>query len=654
MTLAAKVGIEPWRATRLLTYRESVFTVGNFPSRATPAKRHASECVGRAMQRSCHGICIAAASARPLEIVSILAETVTFEHAHAPAHARSTERVWSRALMCAALAIVVAAPFELSLIAIPGGFTLTTSEVVTLIALVVAASSIVAQRQIMWPAPLILPGLVFLAVVIVAALVAPIEPGNSLRFAARMAVAASVCVLFVNVASTLERARTVVRVAVGTAAIVGAIAVLEQAELPAVMTGLTTFRPGFHVVAGQLRATSTLFYPTIASMYLEVAFALGLWLLFDAAMSRRRLEQSLVFVALVVIGAGISATFTRAGLIGVFASLILVAGLRTWRLPANERNLGLLGALSLTVGAAVILMHSASLLTVRLSTEGSQAWYGAEYQVPQSLRLETGVVHSLPVTVTNTGRVTWDSTAQPPFAMSYHWLRAGSDAVIEFDGERTRFPFPVRPGNTVSLPVTVIAPGEPGNYTLVWDVVHETRSWLSTEGVTPRRTDVQVTGAASSAVATRMTRLPSAPIRPVRLQLWQSALRMASERPWFGFGPDNFRHVYGRYAGFRQWDARVHANNMYLELLTGAGVIGFCALLWLVTAAGVSLWRRARYAPRSAAAVSSAALAAWMMIAGHGLVDSFLSFTTTYLTFAMAMGLAFSPGVVGGRERSCE
>ncbi len=39
---------------------------------------------------------------------------------------------------------------------------------------------------------------------------------------------------------------------------------------------LKAFRPGFHVVGGQLRATSTLFYPTITSMFLEVAFALGL------------------------------------------------------------------------------------------------------------------------------------------------------------------------------------------------------------------------------------------------------------------------------------------------------------------------------------------------------------------------------------------
>jgi hypothetical protein len=48
-----------------------------------------------------------------------------------------------------------------------------------------------------------------------------------------------------------------------------------------------------------------------------------------------------------------------------------------------------------------------------------------------------------------------------------------------------------------------------------------------------------------------------------------------------------------------------------------------------------------RVAPEHLAA-AVAMLSAWVMVAGHGLVDSFLTFTTTYLTFAMAAGLAFA------------
>ena len=48
----------------------------------------------------------------------------------------------------------------------------------------------------------------------------------------------------------------------------------------------------------------------------------------------------------------------------------------------------------------------------------------------------------------------------------------------------------------------------------------------------------------------------------------------------------------------QRWDRRVHANNMYLEVLAGAGVRAALALLWLVAAAGWLLWRRVRAARR--------------------------------------------------------
>ena len=160
------------------------------------------------------------------------------------------------------------------------------------------------------------PGIVLLAILAIAAIVAPSERGNALKFVGRMAMAALLFVATIRVVDTRERARTVVRVMLPTATLVAGIAVLEAAQLPAVMQALTAFRPGFHVVGGQLRATSTLFYPTIASMYLEVAFALGLWLLLDPSPQRPRLERLLVFAALAIVGAGITATFTRAGLLG--------------------------------------------------------------------------------------------------------------------------------------------------------------------------------------------------------------------------------------------------------------------------------------------------------------------------------------------------
>jgi O-antigen ligase len=547
-----------------------------------------------------------------------------------------------RVAWLAVSSLVVIAPFERALAPVPGGFTVTTAEAVILAALVIGLFTVFFGARLEWPKPLILPGALLLAWWFVTAATASVEPGNSFRFAARMAVAAMLCVLFASRVDSLRRARALVRTFVAVATLIAFIAFLEAAQVPAVMSGLTVFRPGFHVVAGQLRATSTLFYPTITSMYLEVAFALGLWLLFEPASRRPRLARVAAFLALAVIAAGISATFTRAGLIGMFVCLALVGALRVARLSLRPAGLGMLAGLGLTIAAVVSLSHSPELLATRLRTEGSDAWYGASYRVPAKLRLETGRTHSISITLRNTGRLTWDSLRDPVFMMSYHWLRAANGAVVQFEGDRTPFPQPIRPGETITLPVQVTAPGEPGTYTLSWDIAHETRAWLSTEGVISATTLVEVTGAPSSAVVTRMDRLPAAPIRPPRPVLWNIALRMSAEHPWLGVGPDGFRHLYGRYAGLTRWDTRVHANNMYLEALTGAGVPGLIFLVALLGIAGVALVRRCLKVAPEHLMPAIAMLAAWVMVVGHGLVDSFLAFTTTYLTFAMAAGLAFS------------
>ena len=41
-----------------------------------------------------------------------------------------------------------------------------------------------------------------------------------------------------------------------------------------------------------------------------------------------------------------------------------------------------------------------------------------------------------------------------------------------------------------------------------------------------------------------------------------------------GVGPDNDRLQYGKYLGARRWDTHVYSNNLYLEILTGSGILG--------------------------------------------------------------------------------
>ena len=109
-----------------------------------------------------------------------------------------------------------------------------------------------------------------------------------------------------------------------------------------------------------------------------------------------------------------------------------------------------------------------------------------------------------------------------------------------------------------------------------------------------------------------------------------------------GIGPDNYRLTYGPRLGLAAWDTRVHANNTYLEVLVGMGVIGLAALVWLLfagarsTLALIAVGHR-RLHRRFVAATTAACLA----IAAHGVVDSFLTFTSTYVVFALAAGLHY-------------
>ena len=117
------------------------------------------------------------------------------------------------------------------------------------------------------------------------------------------------------------------------------------------LTALEAFRPAVSTVGAQVRAGGPLQYPTIASMYLEVVFAFGLGVLLaelDAAPAAP--ASPLLFVALALIAEAITLTFTRAGLITMATSLLLVgvdpparsadvdAGARAARRPRGGRS----------------------------------------------------------------------------------------------------------------------------------------------------------------------------------------------------------------------------------------------------------------------------------------------------------------------------
>ena len=540
----------------------------------------------------------------------------------------------SWALPASVMLLAAVTPFERPLPGSIFGFTLTSVELAIVIVLGVGVWSWLRDRSsIRWNTPLTIPLVAIVASAVVAALAAPELTGEATKVAARYAAAALIFVVVANVVRSQRVAQQIIAALLAAGAVVGFIAVLELAQIPFVLNALKAFRPGFHVVGGQLRATSTLPYPTIASMFLEVVFALGLvWIG----------RSWLAFAALALTGAGVIATFTRAGLITMAISIVFVGSVmfardRRWQIAHNR-----LIALATVVVALVLMSRSPQMLVARMSTEGSQDWYGASYEVPRQLTLRPDSFNDIPITLTNEGRLTWQSSSAPPFALSYHWLTPNTDEVVIFDGLRTWFAQPVEPGERVQMIARVRAPNYPGTYTLVWDVVQEHRTWLSLEGVYSGRTVASVEGPAVGAPLATRGRMPSSVMRMPRRVLWSTALQLWREHPWLGIGPDNFRHVYGRALGLAVWDERVHTNNSYIEMLVGTGIVGVVALLLLIGVAVRSTWRLLLNASAASLPIIAVATAACLAIAAHALVDSFLTFTPTYTVFAIAAGILYA------------
>lgn len=543
-------------------------------------------------------------------------------------------------LYVSAIVLTLAMPFERLQPALTfPGQKLTNLEAVMIVAIGCWIVTIVRTRalpelatSISWPV------VALVASMIVSALLAGEHRINSFKFTGRFLAGFTVFLLAVRSMTSSRRAMGVVIAMLSAAVAVSMLAILEWLEVPAVLGWLTQFRPGVAVVGGHIRATSTLQYPTIASMYLEIAFALGL-ALFGSAVDRRRWLAALAAgLGLWLVAIGVVLTFTRAGLVVLIT--ILVGSLVMWGVRRGfDRGLVALAVLTLAVSAIIGASFAGGFQWLRVTTEQQQGWYRATYDVPARLSLRTLETALVDVRLRNDGRVTWSSDERTPFRLSYHWLdRDGRP--IELDGLRTAFDEEVPPGTEVALRARVRAPSRPGEYQLAWDVVQEQRLWFSTEGASGPRTQTVVQGEPGDAIAPPVAgELPRPRPRLSRLDLWRAAGRMLATTPIFGVGPDNFRLAYGRFAGLDRADTRVHANNLYLEFFTGSGLVGgaiFLWLVWRVGRAGAVRWRRA---PLDRLPLVMGAGAAVMAILLHGVVDAFFEFTPTYLMIWLALAL---------------
>lgn len=551
--------------------------------------------------------------------------------------------------MCA---LVVATPFETRnpVVTLPYQ-QLTLTEFVWLAAALCWAGSYAARRQMpAWRTPVTAPWLTWMAVMLLAAFAADAERANAVKTVGRLIVFGVTGWMVSTSVTSAKQMALLLSIAAGTGVVVAVVAVLEVWRVAPVVAVLEALGNGVRVVGGEVRASSTLQYPTITAMYLELVLcgALGILLWMVDRGGWRMASAALAGVLVLIVG--LTLTLTRAAVLAALCGTCLAAWWR-FRQKGPDRGFVLVVVCGLCIVAAPLVLASSDVALARWTTDGRQGWYVANFDAPQAITGRPGELVRVPVTVMNRGRITWSSEAVPPFYVSYHWVEAATPRIVLFEGVRTRLPADVPPGGSLPLSVDVRFPPKAGSYRLTWDVVQEDRLWfvgepgarLTFTGGTVLGDPVPFAEGQASASKRSPTELPMPMFVPGRPALWRAAVRMAGDHPWLGVGPDNFRLRSGAYLPGAEPNPRVHSNNLYLEVLTGGGVFAGAAFLWFVwRVAGVIAVQGKRLTGQAAAAYAGVAAAGTAYLA-HGFLDSFLTFTPTAFASAVILGLAIAP-----------
>ena len=467
----------------------------------------------------------------------------------------------------------------------------------------------------------------FVCVSLVSASLAALDPGRSLKFALRLGAMAG----FAWLVSRVEVKETMwgFRALLISGSLAAALALAEGLGVRALDVSLGVFRETPFNVAGLRRATGGSEYPNLGAGIMVYALLAGVVLL--------RSRPVLRFALVLLIAGGLACTYSRGAWAAGFVGLLALAAFERLREGAGRPLVPVVLYLAVIGG----FVASNEISRIRFGGESASDFYRATYETPRQLALDPGARVPVRVRVTNVGRRPWGK--DEAIHLSYHLYEDAERPLV--DGPRTPLPHDVRPGESVTLESTLLAPARAGEYLLMWDLVHEHTTWFSGQGVKPGVARLIVgqntaTDAAEPREAAALTAVTETMAwRPSRLELWGIAARMWATDPFLGAGPDNFRWMHGTLAGKAAFDTRVFANNTFLEFAATLGTFGlsaFAAALGFALLAGF----------RSAARVDEALIAFAILVAmaTHGLADYVLAFTGHYLVFGFAVGvLARSP-----------
>jgi hypothetical protein len=580
-----------------------------------------------------------------------------------PSDATKLARWTTLILQSAILLLAFILPFELTTpwISVGSIAVLTDVEVVMYAALALwLARQIMVKQVPRWRTPLTLPLLLVLLALLLSGIFAPSENWHAFKVTARVGTGAAIFFLIVNSVDAGLSLRHLMQAFVLGGIIVALFALLESTRNEAILMLLAPFRrvPHFEV-GGQLRSSSSLAYPTIASAYFEFIFFFLVGCLTLRWSRQRCASAGLSFGALVLVAAAIVLTLTRSALFAIGGAIAFVVALR-WRDSRFDRfALTVIGAgLGLAVLVLAASVFNPSML-LRWRTESDRSWFQARYSVAPLLALHANETITVTVQLENIGQHEWNARGDQPVHLFYHWLNVDSTEMVVVEGLRTELPRDVAPGEKVTLNARLRAPPLPDKYVLGWDMVREGVFWFSVLGWPLY--EIPVTVLPGTSVAQVASPIPNwvGEFYLDRASLWSAALKMLEAHPLWGVGAGNFRLVLGEYLGLQFWDNRLHANNMYLEMFADAGLMGGTVFLVFVFSVIRMMARQRNHTARGAdpstcaqggwAAIPppdsiwmasvSAALASFFI---HGITDYFLEFTPIYLLFWMTLGMLVS------------
>jgi polyisoprenyl-teichoic acid--peptidoglycan teichoic acid transferase len=107
-------------------------------------------------------------------------------------------------------------------------------------------------------------------------------------------------------------------------------------------------------------------------------------------------------------------------------------------------------------------------------------------------KVSPGQQFTTQVKVANNGFMEWANNAEDRVDLGVHWYNRDTREVVIYDADSGELPNNVNHAESATVNMSITAPSKPGRYVLAYDLVHETVTWFSQQGVIPMEINIDV------------------------------------------------------------------------------------------------------------------------------------------------------------------